>query len=696
MGTMTNLRDNTGVILWILVVSFGVIWVLQDSGAFEAVGMAGGRNIATVDGEAITVDEYNRALNARIQQYTEQTGESMPPEMREAEGDRVLEMLIEDRLLLREMDRLGIRVTDQELYDMVLGPRPHPVITMYFGDGEGGVNRALIQNFLENPEARDEWIQLEDFLRGERRREKMGNLIGATVRVTDQDLEEEHRRRNLRGQARYIALRYAAIPDDSVQVSDRDLRRFYDRNREDFHRPRTYSVEYAMVSKEPSAEDSLLIRRELERLRPRFQETENDSLFLQRNLTDRPFSSAYVSPADLEPEIATAIFSDLTIGRVTPPVFAGNEAVLAKIRDVRPGGETAVRARHILFRADENDAAAREEARGRAREVLGRLQAGEDFATLARQHSEDGSAPQGGDLGWFTRGRMVAPFEQAAFDARIGQPVGPVETQFGVHLIQVEARTDQEVQVALLSQRVRTDAATLTRSQELLEDVRYFGEERDNFRAEAEERNLQVQQAQLTEDQNFLPGVGSHSAVSAFLSRARRGDSSETIEFNNYFVLIHVTDIQREGYRSFDEVRAEVEPRARLERKREMQRTRLANAIQQHGFEGAAAAANASIQTASDVRYGSGTIPNLGREPRFAGTLFGLQQGQTSRVVEGENAVFVLQVTGITEPAPLTAEQRDQMRQQLVSQRQQQVAGQWLSTLREQADVRDFRARFFQ
>lgn len=89
-----------------------------------------------------------------------------------------------------------------------------------------------------------------------------------------------------------------------------------------------------------------------------------------------------------------------------------------------------VRARHILIR--DTDAQARIAALRR------RILAGEDFAALAREHSQDGSAPSGGDLGSFGRGQMVPPFEEAAFALPVGQVSEPVETRFGWHLIKVE------------------------------------------------------------------------------------------------------------------------------------------------------------------------------------------------------------------------------------------------------------------
>src|SRR5690554_4698727 len=331
MGTMNKLRDNTGVILWILVIAFGVIWVLQDSGAFDVVGQSAGRDIIIVDGDPITYDEYSRALDNRMQQYQQQTGENMPPQMLDLERDRIFEALVVNKLREREMDRMGITVTDEELADMVLGDNPHQIIQIYFGDGQGGINRALLQNFIEDPEAREEWIQLEEYLRAERRREKLDQLITSTVRVSEQDVLDEYLKRNRSANVEYVALRYAAIPDDSIQVTDRDFRRFYDANKEDFKREKTYTINYVTVSKLPTAEDSSLVISELERARERFAIAENDSLFLIQNGSERPYTSAYFKADDLDPEIADAVFSNPEPGRIVGPIVAGGEAHLVKI-----------------------------------------------------------------------------------------------------------------------------------------------------------------------------------------------------------------------------------------------------------------------------------------------------------------------------------------------------------------------------
>ncbi|HET9581480.1 MAG TPA: peptidylprolyl isomerase [Gemmatimonadota bacterium] len=108
----------------------------------------------------------------------------------------------------------------------------------------------------------------------------------------------------------------------------------------------------------------------------------------------------------------------------------------------------------------EPDSLARGRARERAAEVLAELQAGRDFEAVARQYSDDpGSRAQGGDLGWFSRGRMVPSFENVAFEAPTGELAGPVESPFGFHVLQVTDRRPDEVRARhVLIAFERTDA----------------------------------------------------------------------------------------------------------------------------------------------------------------------------------------------------------------------------------------------
>jgi peptidylprolyl isomerase/peptidyl-prolyl cis-trans isomerase D len=690
---MNRLRENTGVILWILVISFGVIWVLQDSGAFEYAGSPGS-DIIVVDGDPVSYEEYNNFLNNQIDAYQQQTGEQVSPQRMDMLRDQVFDALVENKLREHAMEELGITVTDDEVFNLVIGDNPHPIIRRNFGDEQGNIDRELLQSFIDDPAAQQQWIQIEQYLRRERRQQKLNKLISATVRVSEEDVLEEYRKRNFSVDADYVLLRYASLPNDSVEVTERDLRNFYQENRDDYKRQRSYTVEYVHLPKSPTAADSASALESVGRLRSSFAETEDDSTFLAQYGSDRSYTDTFFRRDELDAGVADVVYDVLEPDSIVGPVVVGDLVHLIKIIDVRPAEETVVNARHILIRAPERDTDARAEARQRILDIQERIEEGADFAAMARQFSDDtGSGQRGGDLGWFGPGRMVESFEEAAFGAEPGEIVGPVETRFGYHLIQVQDRADQEVKIVDFAEPLRASSETLTDRQEQLEDLRFYAEE-SSYEEEANRLELEIQQVEVEADQENIPGIGVSNALMTFLEEADEGDMSDVIELDEQFIVAHVASITPEGYRPFEEVQAEVEPRAYKEKKKEILTQRMEQALAQNDFDGLAQALGTTQQQASDISFSNMTVPGLGRDPVFAGTVLGLDEGEVSDVVASENGVFVARVTQVNTPPPISDTERQQIRQRLQQQRQAQIQRQWIASLREQAEIEDLRRRF--
>jgi len=137
--------------------------------------------------------------------------------------------------------------------------------------------------------------------------------------------------------------------------------------------------------------------------------------------------------------------TDLSVNKVMETAVANvpgpTDAEAKDFYDKNPNKfkqDEQVRASHILVRVEPNaDAKAKAKARAEIDSVLKQLQGGADFAKLAQQHSQDGSAAQGGDLGYFPRGHMVPEFDRVAFSLPVGQLSGIVTTQFGYHVLKV-------------------------------------------------------------------------------------------------------------------------------------------------------------------------------------------------------------------------------------------------------------------
>ncbi len=159
------------------------------------------------------------------------------------------------------------------------------------------------------------------------------------------------------------------------------------------------------------------------------------------------------------------IRKDLAINKMMEAELATAPAVTdADVKDFydkNPDEFTGVRASHILIKPDGFDEASKKKARTAIDDVLKQAKAGTDFGELAKKHSSDGSAQQGGDLGFFTKGRMVPEFSNAAFKLQPGQISDVVETQFGYHIIKVTERKD--VPITEASEKIRAFLATKKR-----------------------------------------------------------------------------------------------------------------------------------------------------------------------------------------------------------------------------------------
>ena len=140
------------------------------------------------------------------------------------------------------------------------------------------------------------------------------------------------------------------------------------------------------------------------------------------------------------------IRNDIAINKMMSAEVAGAPAVTdAEVRefyDKNPDEFSGVRASHILIRPQGFDEDSKKKAKAQAEEVLAQAKGGTDFGELARKHSSDGSAQQGGDLGFFTKSQMVPAFSNVAFALKPGEISGVVETQFGFHIIKAVERRD--------------------------------------------------------------------------------------------------------------------------------------------------------------------------------------------------------------------------------------------------------------
>lgn len=327
MGVMTKMRDNTAIVLYILIGSFGLLWVVMDVYDPNVASM-GPRSLGEVNGEPISLEEYNSRVQYYTNAYSQQSGSAITPEIRAIYESQVWEELVSTKLLEQKMDEIGVTVSDSELLDMVFGDNPDPLIRQYFQREDGTIDRFVVENVLTDPTYSNEALAIEIQLRQKRRQEKLSNFITAGLQVTDKQIKDEFNKRNSFADINYIKFPYNDVTDAEIAITENDIREYYNTNKEAYKTEKSYRAKFVTFSTIATSTDTATINGELDDLRIAFAESDEDSLFLIRNQSTTPFNGVYVKSSDIIEDYAPVL--DINEGEVTEVLNLGTSAAIIK------------------------------------------------------------------------------------------------------------------------------------------------------------------------------------------------------------------------------------------------------------------------------------------------------------------------------------------------------------------------------
>lgn len=328
MGVMDKMRNSTSSILWILIFSFGILWVLADTQVFDAIAL-GPRSLGDVNGESISLEEYNNRVSFYTDRFNQQTNQTMTPEMRTLYENQAWEDLVAARLIRQKMNDMGITVTDNELIEMITGDNPDPFIRQQFGDEQGNIDRIALRAAIDAPENSQAWIQIEQQLRDNRRQQKMSNYIASGLKVSSLDIENEYIMQNSFAEIEYVRFPFSEVANDDISVSEEELRDYYQNNQSNYERSETYRFQFVSWDKTPTPADTTNTIEEVEELRERFATTDNDSLFIQRYQSATPYQGAFVSFDEMREDYREVI-EGLDVGEVSEVVMINNAPHMLK------------------------------------------------------------------------------------------------------------------------------------------------------------------------------------------------------------------------------------------------------------------------------------------------------------------------------------------------------------------------------
>ena len=696
MPIMTKMRDNMPVILVGLVVMFVVMIVFE--WGMDYLGTRSGRHdyIGIIEGKKVTYQEFSDLVKRAAENQKKQSGQEPDENTYRQIRDQVWNSLVASRLVERETERAGITVSDQELVDWVKGDTPPEFLVQQFRDSTGNFNRNLYDQTINDPKNKEIMIQVETGLRQQRLSEKMQSLILASVRVTPGEMQQRYEDQNLKLEAQYALFdpnRF--FSDTSVSVTDDDLRKFYNENQEEFKSKATRKLKYVLFSDQPSAKDSQDVLVEITNV---LQQSKLgiDFLELKKSYSESQSPEAFFKHGELTKEKEKAVFG-AKAGSVIGPIPDFDGYHLIKILEEKKGAETFIRARHILLAiAGTADAAVMKQAN----DLIARARKGEDFAELAKQYStEPGASTSGGDLGWFGKGRMVKPFEDAAMKGTPGQIIGPVKTQFGIHVIKIEGRDNREVKIADIVLPVKASSQTKDDAFQRAQDFAYLVKD-GKFEKEAEGLGLQVKETPAFQKGGMVPGLGFNESMAQFAFSKDLGDVSDAYQVSGGVVSCKISEVKKEGVRPFDEVKEALKPRVPRKKKMALMKevvTKQRSALNDTADLAVLAATDTRIAVQTTGQFQpSGSIPTIGRDNAFLGVAMSLPVRKVSQAVEGGRGYYLIKLLGKSpfDSASFNA-QRTILAAQMLQEKKQRIIADWLEKLKEKADIEDSRDMFY-
>lgn len=542
MGVMEKMRKSTGVILWVLIFSFGLLWVLADTNFFNVLER-GPRSLGSVNGEKISLEDYNNRVNYYSEQYSRQTGNSLTPEMRAQYQQQAWNDLVTSRLLQQKMDQLGIKVTDQEVVNMITGENPDPFIKRQFQKKDGTIDRVALQSAIEAPENKQLWINVEKQMRQKKRQQKMSNYLQSAMEVSKKEVEEQYVRNNTVADISYIRFPYADVDTSEVTITESDLRDYYNSHQDKYKRKESYRFDYVGFDKTPTKEDTMRTINEMKDLRSEFASAEDDSAFFNRYQSTTPYNPKSVEKGQVRDLFKPVL--ELKDNEVSDIIRDQGRIYLLKKLDEKSG--------KVKFEVFSMDIQADPVAT-----IDKRAETADDFSYYAKESGFQEEAKRRGlsiKNAFATKGnnfisgigqsRQIMSFLETAEDGDISNPL-ELSSQFVV--IKVNQVTPAGVRpFDEVKSQIRTVVMNNKRKQKVLDNVKnLLSQNSGDMQALAKAASKKVENVEgLAKSATTIEGAGREPKVVGAVFGLKEGEESNAVEGTNAAFVIKVNKLQK-------------------------------------------------------------------------------------------------------------------------------------------------------
>lgn len=703
MAILQKIRNKAGVFVLIFVGVALFLFVIDPS-TFDALFKKNPTDIAEINGVDVPFEEYTQITTRheewlKIAQRTSTIDSETMSQVREQAWNDILRKY----LLEENFEDLGIRVSDEEMEDMLWGNHIHSIVQQNFTNPETNMlDTAFVLNYFQNPEqdATGQQVFIVDYLKlmmsQDRLTTKYNTAIAKGLYAPVFLAKDDYTNKNRKVTFVNIARNYKEIPDEEIKVSNSDIEDYYNEYIERFQiEESNRDLEYVVFAVIPSAEDTAKVLGQLKQIKIEFEYTESPLVFVNQN-SDFAYTEHFLKQEELPFALSNDNFFNAEIDTISNIYFDNNSFNVSRVIARKQLPDSA-QASHILISPDSTISIP--QARLLIDSLKELVDNGADFASLALVYSQDpGSRIEGGDLGWFGQGMMVKEFNDACFNNKVGDIV-VVETQFGVHLIKVTDQTDYSdmISLATISKGINYSSSTYQKS---YADASTFASESNtatSFDKTIVEKQLVKKIASnLTENTQEIRGLEYPREIIrwAYNEDNEEGSISEVFELTDMFVVAKLSTIREKGDADVDDVRDQIEPIVIQKKKAEKYKKELtADLNKGMSLVEISEKYNVVLDTSNNISFSTFSIPRYGIEPNIISTAVNSTKGKLSSPIEGNNGVYILKVIDIIEPQDKEDYTADQL--SLINAISSRAAYEAYNAIKKKADIEDLRATWF-
>ncbi len=697
MAIIGKIREKGGLVVF--VIGLSMLLFIAGEVLTSSKGLFGNKNeLGVIAGTSISPQEFQARVDEFIANYKINTNtETVDANTTDQLREEAWTSLVKEIVFGKEYKLLGITVSEEEISDMIMGKDPHPQIKQAFTDQKTGVyNPQNVVNFLKDLENRDQntrnrWDAFHKAIIKERYESKLKNLAKFGIYVTSAEVKRAYTDQGRQAKINYVLTEYKTIPDSTVKVTDAEINEYYNAHKHEYKQEQGRKIEYVVYDVKPSDEDKKIVEDWATKLMEDFKTAPVDSDFVNRN-SDTKFADIGYKKGKLNPELDSIMFAAKE-GFVYGPYSEGNMVKVAKLSKITQLPDS-VKARHILIKTKEGVNPA--DSRAKLDSLKKLIKGGANFADLAKTNSEDGSASAGGDLGWFKEGAMVKPFQDACFNGKVGDlPI--VESQFGIHLIEIQniGTTSKQVKLAIVERKIEPTTKTFNAVLAKANEFATMAKTGPLFDSASVKLNVIKRVADnLKETDKNVAGLESPRELVLWAYKSKKDEISKVYSFGDKYVIAHLMEIREKGIAPLDQVKTQIEIAAKKEKKGQTLIDQMTkSSAGATSIEDIAAKVGTPMDSTDFITFQGGKIPGRAAEPEVIGKIFNMKAGEISKPIKGTLGVYIVQIVQFTEPAATT--DYSTTKNQLLATFQQKADNGILEALKELAKIVDNRGKYF-